>query len=213
VDCSDKDSGGLPFGPPLFLETIKLQGGSYRLLDLHQRRLERAWSARFGEPPGFLLEEHLPKPPGPGLFRARAVYPGPLGPPVATLHPYSFPSPSTLKLTEDPGISYSDKLLDRKAIDDLKASCGASDFILVRNGSLTDSSIANLVFEAEDGLFTPDECLLAGVKRESLLASGRVKACRIGPESLPRYSKAYFVNAMIDLEDDVSVLVADILPL
>jgi 4-amino-4-deoxychorismate lyase len=192
---------------------VKLRGGEYRHLRLHQARLERTWREAFGGAPGFRLSDFLPTPPDGGLYRARLSYPGPEGPPTATLHPYSFPSLETLKLVPDPGVDYRFKLLDRSALDALKASCGASDFVLVRDGGLTDSSIANLVFEGDGGFFTPEGFLLRGVKWESLLESGRVGVRRIGPESLGLYRKAYFVNAMIDLEDDVSVPVSEILPL
>jgi 4-amino-4-deoxychorismate lyase len=190
---------------------VKLLDGEYRLLELHQRRLERTWKAAFGSAPGFRLADFLPQPPDCGLYRARAVYPGPDGPPVVTLHAYTFPRPATLRLVGDPGIDYRYKLLDRGALDAMKASCGASDFIVVRDGGLTDCSIANLVFEATDGLFTPEGCLLEGVKRESLLASGRVSVRRIGPGDLRGYRKVLLVNAMIDLEDDVSVPASGIL--
>jgi 4-amino-4-deoxychorismate lyase len=206
-----REGGGL--GPPLFLETIKLQGGVYRLLDLHRRRMARTWRAAFGEEPGFRLEDALPPPPDSGLYRARACFPGPQGPPVVSLHPYSYPRPDTLRLVRDPGLDYRFKLLDRSALDSLRASCGASDFILVRGGGLTDCSIANLVFESREGLFTPEGCLLDGVKRESLLSRGIVRARRIGPGDLGLYRKVLLVNAMIELEDDVSVPMEGILPL
>ncbi|MDR1082069.1 MAG: branched-chain amino acid aminotransferase [Deltaproteobacteria bacterium] len=193
------------FGPPRFLETVKLQDGRYRLLELHQRRLARTWTEAFGREPGFRLADVLPPPPDGGLYRARVRYPGPDVVPTVTLHDYAFPCPETLRLVRDPGLDYRLKFFDRTAIDALKASCGASDFILVRDGGLTDTSIANLVFEGEGGLFTPHGCLLAGVKRESLLMSGRISARRIGPEDLGMYRKVFLVNAMIDLEDDVSV--------
>ncbi|MDR1039940.1 MAG: hypothetical protein LBR80_07190 [Deltaproteobacteria bacterium] len=206
------DADGRDRGPQCFLETVKLQGRRYRLLDLHQARFERTWRVAFGEAPGFRLSDSLPEPPDDGLYRARAVYPGPDGIPVWTLWPYVFPRLETLRLARDTGVDYSSKLLDRSALDAIKASCGATDFILVRDGGLTDSSIANLVFEGDGGFFTPDGCLLAGVKRESLLASGRIRERFIGPESLGLYRKVYFVNAMIDLEDDVSVPTDRILP-
>jgi 4-amino-4-deoxychorismate lyase len=199
-------------GPPRFLETVKLQDGRYRLVDLHQGRMAGTWREAFGSEPGFRLEDVLPPPPDGGLYRARVRYPGPDGRALVTLHSYAFPRIETLRLVSDPGVDYRMKLLDRSALDALKASCGASDFILVREGGLTDASMANLVFEGDGGLFTPDGCLLRGVKRESLLKSGRVSMRRIGPRELGLFRKVYFVNAMIDLEDDVSVPVWRILP-
>ncbi|MDX9791404.1 MAG: hypothetical protein RBT61_11275 [Candidatus Kapabacteria bacterium] len=71
--------------------------------------------------------------------------------------------------------------------------------IFVKNGFVTDSSYTNLVFESDDGFFTPDSPLLEGTKRAALLDSGLIKSIAININSLSRYNKVHLINSMNDL--------------
>ncbi|MDR2198210.1 MAG: aminotransferase class IV [Deltaproteobacteria bacterium] len=187
---------------PIFLESVKAKDGVYFNLELHEKRIYRSFGS-LGRKPDFSLSKILPEPPSRGLFKARVLYPA--DPPRTTIEPYGFPRLDSLALMEDDGMEYPLKFLDRSRIRRLKESCPASDFILCVKGFVTDSSIANLVFENGDGLFTPATFLLPGTKREFLLRRGVAREAEIRKEDLKNYSKAYFINAMIDIEDDVSV--------
>jgi 4-amino-4-deoxychorismate lyase len=188
---------------PLFLESVKALGGEYHNLGLHQARINRASRAYGLE--GFVLADILPKPPPKGLFKLRLLWPFPPGGARFEFVPYQFPKLDALRLIEHPGASYPHKYIDRRALSALKAVCGASDFILTQNGLVTDSSVANLVFQNGDGLFTPDSFLLPGVKRAALLRRGAVRERRITAQDISSYDKVFFINAMIDIEDGVSL--------
>ncbi|MDR2367054.1 MAG: aminotransferase class IV [Deltaproteobacteria bacterium] len=187
-----------------FIESIKLLDGVYHNLELHGRRMARTMEAFFGGRPGFELGEALPgRVPQKGLYKVRVVY----GQRVQSVEvlPYVMRAVKSLEVVEAGGMDYSYKYLDRRAIDGLKAKSRADDIIIAVDGFVSDSSAANLVFEGEGGLFTPGRCLLAGVKRESLLAMGRIERADIRVGDLVKYKRVRLINAMIDLEDNVSV--------
>jgi 4-amino-4-deoxychorismate lyase len=68
-----------------------------------------------------------------------------------------------LQLVTDNEIEYTHKTTDRNALNRLfEQRKKADDIIIVKNGQLTDSLFANLVFESHTGeLFTPKNPLLA----------------------------------------------------
>ncbi|MDR2404967.1 MAG: hypothetical protein LBE27_01180, partial [Deltaproteobacteria bacterium] len=54
-----------------------------------------------------------------------------------------------------------------------------------------------------------ERALLKGVKRQSLLDKGIISKRRITPDNLGDFQKVFFINAMIDLEDDISVTIPE----
>ena len=79
------------------------------------------------------------------------------------------------------------------------------DIIFIKNGFVTDSLSANLVFENENGLFTPKTYLLAGTKRALLLEKGIIQEIDISKNDIAFYQKIRFINAMMDLEDGIAM--------
>ena len=75
--------------------------------------------------------------------------------------------------------------------------------IIVKNGSVTDASSANLVFKSREGLFTPKSYLLPGTKRQFLLDRGKIKERDITVNDLQAFDTVYFINAMVDLKDGI----------
>ncbi|MDR0621258.1 MAG: aminotransferase class IV [Deltaproteobacteria bacterium] len=189
---------------PRFLESIKLLNGAYHNLELHRSRMTRAALAAFGSRPGFDLYEALPKSvPKTGLHKVRLIYGQKLE--SVGITPYSMPSPKTMAVVQATELDYRHKYLNRSDIEILAANAPADDVIIAINGFVTDSSYANLVFENAHGLYTPEDPLLAGVKRQALLASGAIRTRRIKVSDIMDYDRVRLINAMIDLEDDVSV--------
>jgi 4-amino-4-deoxychorismate lyase len=125
--------------------------------------------------------------------------------------PYERRKIKSLKLVHDNTIEYSFKLSDRSAIDRLIAQKGdADDIIIVKNGFITDSSFGNLVFENDEGFFTPESALLKGTRRQSLLDTLSVTEVSIKTEDLHKYKYIHNINAMNTLGDQV-IKVSDIL--
>ncbi|MDR2386231.1 MAG: aminotransferase class IV, partial [Deltaproteobacteria bacterium] len=172
--------------------------------------IERTCQRFFGGGPEFKLEEVLPRHlPKVGLFKVRLIY----GPKVDLIEaaPYEVKKIKTLEVVWAKPFDYGHKYLDRGQINRLKANSQADDIIIVMDGLVTDSSIANLVFKNEKGLFTPEKCLLPGIKREFLLKKGLIKSKNIKVEDLSQYSGLSLINAMIDLEDQVGLPVQNII--
>ena len=75
-----------------------------------------------------------------------------------------------------------------------KGSC--DDVIIVRNGLITDSSYANLIFFDGREWITPKVPLLEGTCRARLLASGKIKTGNIGIKELSAFKGFKLINAM-----------------
>ena len=184
---------------PEFFETIKIENGEICNAEWHQKRFERTLM-HFG---GTITQDivSLIKPPSPkGLFRCKVVYT-----PQEIVHisyfPYTKRSVTSLKLLEANKIDYRFKYLDRSAIDALFAQREACDDVLViQNGLLTDTTIANVAFFDGKEWLTPEKPLLEGTTRARYLAEGRLKPADITSAMLGSFSKIALLNAMIDFD-------------
>lgn len=188
---------------PQFIETIKVKDGVFYNLALHIARLERTAIRFFGIAPHLvLLDEMIPEALKSGLVKCRVVYTSQIM--SVEFEPYVFRRIESLTLIEDNAINYTYKSTDRESINTLYSQKESGDDILiVKNGLITDTSYANVVFENQDGLFTPKSHLLAGTKREELITKGIIKELTIGKKDVFSFSKLYLINAMIDIEDNI----------
>ena len=75
----------------------------------------------------------------------------------------------------------------------------ADDIIIIRNGQVTDSYYANLVFYDGRDWWTPQSPLLKGIKREFLLNKNHVKTRKIYEGDLKSFKKASLINAMLEI--------------
>ena len=66
-------------------------------------------------------------------------------------------------------MNYDLKYFDRKIFDDLKKNIKADDILIIKNGFITDTSIANILFFDGKKWITPKKPLLKGTVRERLL--------------------------------------------
>ena len=194
-----------------FVETIKIENGTIHNLDFHQERMCRTAFLHYGTKPEIRIDiatipPHLQN----DRVKCRVLYASDIL--SVEFHAYQPKKIQSLQLVTGNEIEYTHKSTDRNALNRLfDQRRGADDIIIVKNGQLADSSFANLVFEAHTGeLFTSNSPLLAGTKRAFLLKNGIIKEREIRVEDLPAYKKVYLINAMIDLEDEISVLVDEV---
>lgn len=192
-----------------FIETIKIVDGQFQAVDWHIRRvihtsvsygasvnIDRAFSA-------------LPDCCSQGVFKCRIVYDTEIR--DVSFSPYSKRSVKSLKIVDGDGLDYSFKYEDRSQLDSLRElRDGCDDIIIVQNGFLTDTSYTNIVLENSDGLFVPDTYLLNGTMRQRLLADKIVTECPVRTCDLKYYDRIILINAMIGLEDNVSLPVSQI---
>ncbi len=106
----------------------------------------------------------------------------------------------SLKLVICDHLEYKFKYYNRDVITNLfNQRAGCDDILICCNGYITDSSFSNLVFENQDGLFTPKTFLLNGTRRQSLLDEGIIKEADISIDKLKDYDRLILINAMLPL--------------
>lgn len=186
----------------LFSEAIKLKDGVLYNLPYHQRRMDKTIQTFYRTKADLsVIKATIPARMNSGLYKCRVLYSDKIE--KVEFIPYVFRNPGTVAVVADDGIDYAYKYADRSRIDDLLQKSGCDDLIIVKNGSVTDASSANLVFESREGLFTPRNYLLPGTKRQFLLDCGKIKERDITVNDLPAFDTVYFINAMMDLEDGI----------
>lgn len=190
---------------PRFIETIKVKDGSFCNLSLHSRRAIRTSEIHFGVSLNFdIPTDIIPMDMRIGIVKCRVLYSDTVE--SITFEPYRFRPINNLALVYDNNIDYTYKSEDRSRLQSLVSQKGNCDEILiVKNGYITDTSYSNIVLENSEGLFTPSTPLLAGIKRQLLIDAGTIIEKDIRVDDLHRYSRAYLINAMIDLDDNVGV--------
>ena len=195
----------------LLLESIKLQNGEYHNLFYHEQRMNLAFKVLFGEDQWFNLEEFLLplERPDSGLYKCRITYDD-QSKDVQFL-PYTPTAIKRVKLVEDNDIHYEHKFVDRKNIDRLfsrREEC--DDILIVKNGRITDSSYANVVFRRKGQWYTPWSALLKGTMRQNLLEWNDISEEDIFVEDIKNFESFKLINAMLGFagpEIDVSNIV------
>jgi len=185
----------------LLVESMKLRDGQIQNLEYHQNRLNRSMDEicpgkkhidLSGE---IVIPENCRK----GLFKVRVLYSDTIE--KIEFAAYTFRTIQSLKIVRHESVDYHLKYADRAVLQELFARRGnCDDIIIVKNGLVTDSFAANLVFFNGENWVTPDLPLLKGIKRQYLLDNGIITAKKIREDDLKSFQKAGLVNAMIDFE-------------
>lgn len=188
-----------------FLETIRCENGVLQNLNYHQSRLDSSQAILLKSYRSINLNGLIvPKNCENGLFKCRIIYAESLQ--SVEFLPYTLPKISSLKLVVNNQIDYSHKFANRSEIQKMFDKRGLSDDILIlKNGWITDTSFANILFFDGKRWFTPEKPLLKGTQRENLLRQGLIFQANISPDSVPDFSKARLINAMIRFEDEIDV--------
>lgn len=176
-----------------FLETILAREGELPWLAWHQRRLERTL-AEHGIARRFDLAGLL-TPPREGLWRCRVVY-GEAGACMGYL-PYAPRPVRRLRVVHDESIEYRCKRTDRRALERLFAQRGAADdVVIVRQGMVTDTTIANIALFDGTRWLTPERPLLEGTTRARLIAEGFLHPAPLTLEALLAAERVAVMNAL-----------------
>lgn len=181
-----------------FIETIRIANGEICNLPYHDKRLNdtRAhfWKSSFP----IRLADHIRPTSETGIVKVRVEY-GEMGIEEINYSPYNMRRVQSLTILRSDTIDYTYKSTDREAINHLFELRGACDDILiVRQGLLTDTSIANIALFDGESWFTPRKPLLKGTKRAQLIEKGILYEKELRPEDLPSFSTIRLFNAMID---------------
>ena len=176
------------------LETIKVENGKIFNLPYHQLRLERALVKNV-----LRLDEILNPPKEQGVFRCRLVYDEESY--AIDYYPYTKRSVEKLKLVYDNTIVYDKKYLNRSTLETLFIQkAAADDVLIVKNGFITDTTIANCAFLYKGEWLTPKEPLLMGTTRARLLDEGKIKEAQISVDDIIKFEGMALMNAMIDFD-------------
>ena len=184
------------------LETIKCKDGKLFNLEFHQVRFEKAQKEYYGISSKINLFEkiEIPEFARNGLFRCRVTYSNQIDKIDFISHRYR--EIKSLKLIEDNEIDYRFKYSDRQRLSLLfeqRESC--DDIMIIKNGCITDSFTANIVFSDGSKWFTPDTPLLPGTQRAKLLNEKKIFECRIILDDIKKFEKIGLINAMQDLDN------------
>lgn len=183
------------------LETIKIWNGVPQNIIYHNQRFNSTRRQFFPDSQAIDLYEHIhvPEEYRVGLIRCRLLYRAEIE--ALQFVEYIPKTINRLQLVES-NLDYSYKWADRSELNDLLLQKGpADDVLIVKNGLITDSSYANIVFKNEQGIFTPHLPLLEGTKRHKLLAEGDIKSTAITPKNLSEYHQFSLINAFMDLDE------------
>lgn len=181
-----------------FFETMCCFNGAVLNLPLHQARLRKTALAH--HLPIHHLETLLPDLPHTGLFKVRVRYGSSYD---VSITPYTPKPIQVLQCVYHDTIEYRYKSSNRHAIDSLFLKRdGADDILIIKQGLISDTSIANIAFydETSSRWVTPKTPLLEGTKRAELLASNQLHRLDITPNELVRYKRFALMNAMIGFQ-------------
>ena len=182
---------------PLF-ETLCIANGMVLHTDYHLRRIVISIKELGIKNPGInekVLSSLASTVSPVGTFRCRFEY-GENGYHSQTLE-YTMPSVNTLKIVDGGSIDYKLKFTDRATLEklfDLRQGC--DDILIVKEGCVTDTSVANLILHDGKKWYTPDTPLLAGTARARWIHNGILTECRIRVKDLENFSSFSLINAL-----------------
>jgi 4-amino-4-deoxychorismate lyase len=189
------------------LETIKIQDGAIQNIIYHNQRFNRTRRHFWPDSLSIDLYEfiNIPNEFKIGTVRCRVLYEAHID--EIQFLPYQKKVINRLKLVAT-NINYDFKYLDRSEINNLVASNqNYDDILMVKNGLITDTSYANIVFKKENEFFTPKKPLLEGTKRQYLIDEDIIIQKNIKPSDINKYSHFTLINAFneFDLSSFISV--------
>lgn len=180
--------------PNLLFETIRCEDGDIAHLSYHQKRLNSSLQC-IGSKTHFDLET-LILPPPKGLYRCRFLYD--TSNYHIEFHPYIPRPAASLRLIVDDTVHYPLKYIHRNPLDHLFTQREACDDVLiVKEGVLRDTTIANIALLIDGQWFTPQQPLLHGTTRARLLDEGFLLPAILTPIDIRKAQKIAIMNAMV----------------
>ena len=195
------------------VETIRSEDGRLINLEFHNERMMRTLFELFGLKKDIDLAGIVSVPDSAirGVFKCRVEYDKEIR--KTEFIRYNMKSVRSLKVVEDNTIEYNYKFTDRRSIERLwKKRNECDDILVIKNGFITDSSYANVIFSDISGVWhTPSTYLLPGTRRASLLRQGKIREAKIGYHDLENYIELKLINAMLGMEDTEGIPIGSII--
>ncbi len=188
-------------------ETIALSHQRPKHLQYHQRRVNKTFKEYFKSSKSInlqtlidnYLEQQILEPMQ--NYKLKVIY-NKNGVIEITHTPYQAKKVESLLLIEMPKADYRYKFTQRKLFDTLYENFEADEFIITKNGYITDTTIANIALyhKSEKLWHTPKTPLLKGTTRERLLERQKIVPRDIDFRSLENYSNIALLNAMVEFK-------------
>ena len=189
-----------------FFETIRVSNGEYQLLDYHQRRMDHVFRYFYRDKKSPDLKEVLKSrllPLAP-IVKCRILFNG--GAHTIQFEAYRKRTITRMTICEAEHVLYSFKYTDRTLIEQYSRHFDVNtDSLFVINGRITDSSYGNLILRKGDQWFTPLYPLFYGVQRAYLLEQNEIRTKDILQKDLFKYDELKIINAMMPIEDCISL--------
>jgi len=178
----------------LLLETIRIEKGKALHLSYHNQRFNKTRKKLFNIHSSFDLATII-KPPNQETYRCRILYDREIQ--KIEFLPYQ-PKPIQKIALISSDLVYPFKYADRTLFDKLlTASPECDEILIVRQGFLTDVTIANIAFLQEGQWITPDRPLLEGTTRRRLIDEGFLTPKTIREEEIDHFDGFALMNAML----------------
>jgi len=184
-----QDSRPDPF--KVCFETIGVEDGKLLNLEYHQQRVDTTRSF-FGLKDKLNLQENNFILPREGKFRLRVDYAKEIK--SFTCREFTCREFKNFRIVES-DIEYAYKYANRDELDALKTD--EKEIIIVKNGLLTDTTIANIAIKVDGIWFTPITPLLHGTTRARLIESGFLKCEDLIIKDLEKAENFAIMNALI----------------
>lgn len=180
-----------------YIETVRIENGELHNVERHNMRMNAVRKEVWGTNDCLKLEDYVQAHSYKERTRCRVTY----GMEIESVEyfPYQIRPVHSLQLVDGGDIDYRMKHADRTDLNELFSHRSEADEILiVRNGLLTDTSIANIALWDGSCWYTPALPLLGGTQRAYLLDQGIISTRNIRVEELSCFQKIRMFNAMID---------------
>ncbi|NLJ06239.1 MAG: hypothetical protein GX437_01080 [Sphingobacteriales bacterium] len=183
----------------LLLETIRIEKGLPCHAAYHEHRMKYSLEKVFSVTRSFNLKKelHIPDEAFRQTYKCRIIYDEEIR--QVEYVPHVKTPVKVLKIIENNRISYPFKFADRSKLNELFSLKGKADDILIaKNGFVTDTSRANILFSDGEKWITPATPLLKGTCRQRLLDEGRIFEQEIRTSDLVFFRSFVLINAMLD---------------
>lgn len=176
-----------------YFETIKCEDFEIFNLSYHEKRVAKTIGLNLN------LQEYI-YPPSHDFLRCKLIYDD-SGVLDVQFFPYVKRKIRSFKIIFDDEIEYSKKYLNREKLDELlKKREDCDEIIIIKNGIVTDTTIANIAVFYENQWFISKESLLEGTTKQRLIEEQKLILKDISLQMLQNASKIALLNAMIDFD-------------
>jgi 4-amino-4-deoxychorismate lyase len=178
----------------VFLETLLCENGVLHHAGYHQQRLNATLTHRNSSHSYDLKKLILP--PIEGVYRCRFLYDA-YGYEIQ-FYPYVPKRINSLNIIHADTIDYPFKYSDRHQLNALYEQRGeCDDVLIIRNGTLTDTTIANIALYDGINWLTPEKPLLEGTTRARLIDEGFLIPAPLRLEDIAHAQKIAVLNALM----------------